>query len=1151
MDWLLAALFIALTSSLVLVFTYLNLYVQERQKYLALWLASWSLYAARFVLEALVALRVEPGVLLIMNQLSLLWSAAFLLWGTCLFSGKKLNGTWLALFVGGSIWIITGISFHLSSLWTTVPIFLVSAFTNVFTGVTLLRFREARGPAKLTTGWVFILWGLHKADYPLLRPLPWAAPFGYILSAVFGFISAVGIILVYLEKTKKELKASEEKYRSIFENAVEGIFQTTPEGRFLSANPAMARMCGQKCPEYMIGSVLSPTTQMYVDPDDRKRLQALLQEHGFVEQFETRMYLEDEARWVSLNVRAVKDGNGAIRFYEGSFQEITDRKRAEETLQQQSHLQELLMNMSATYINLPPEAVESEIDISLGEMAECVGASRAFVFEYGSDTQIMTATHEWFREGMKPRIADYQALPLAVVYPEWDVEAHRRGESIRIPDVMSLPPGFLKETLQRGGTRSGLYVPCMSEGECLGFVGFAWAEQHAFSANEERLLAVFANMLMNIRKRKHTEEALRESERKYHTLFDSANDAIFIMKGSLFIDCNRKTLELFGCDKEDIIGRSPMELSPEVQPDGLLSSEKASVRIDMALMGAPQFFEWRHLRMDGTPFDAEVSLNRVELGGDAYLLAIVRDVTQRKKAEEALYESEANRAAIMESTSDLIWSVDATDQFRILTFNTSVRENVASLAGTDVHPGVTPDDLHSPEISNIWKGLYTRCVTEGKIQTEYSTSKGSRTLLVSLNPIFRDGRIIAISVFGKDITERKMAEQALQESEEYFHQLFEQDEDALILFKRGTTEIIDVNPAVAVLYGYPKEELIASGPSALFSPDDFQRFQGILLSLEKDKPFTIKNILTRGRDAKRINVSVRGHIVRLQSQDVIYCDIRDITEQIRMKKETAIMQSKLIFANKMSSLGILVSSVAHEINNPNNFILFNSSLLQDVWKDATTILDEYQRENGEFFLAGLTYAEMREAVGKLLDGITGGSQRIKAIVNNLKDFARQDTGGTGRSVIINEVIAASVTMLNNQIGKLTKNFRVEYGNDLPEILGNSQQLEQVVINLLMNALEALPSKDSAILVTTSYDSSAGEIIVEIKDEGTGIPEDMLDKVMEPFFTTKQETGGTGLGLPISHSIIRDHKGSLQFQSAQGKGTRTFIRLPAPGGQQRS
>ena len=109
------------------------------------------------------------------------------------------------------------------------------------------------GPAKLTAGWAFILWGLHKADYPLLRPLAWAAPLGYILGAVFGFISAVSIILVYLEKTRKELKASEEKYRSIFENAVEGIFQTTPEGRFLSANPSLARMYGYESPEQLLG----------------------------------------------------------------------------------------------------------------------------------------------------------------------------------------------------------------------------------------------------------------------------------------------------------------------------------------------------------------------------------------------------------------------------------------------------------------------------------------------------------------------------------------------------------------------------------------------------------------------------------------------------------------------------------------------------------------------------------------------------------------------------------------------------------------------------------------------------------------------------------------------------------------------------------
>ena len=384
MSWLLPALFVALTGSLVLVFAYLNLYLQERQRYLALWLTSWLLYAIRCIFEVLAFEWENQAILLIVDQLSLLWSAAFLLWGTYVFSGKKLNRTWPVLFTGGSIWIVTGISFHLSSPWTVVPTFLASAFANVFTGVTLLRFREARGPAKLTTGWAFVLWGLHKADYPLLRQLSWAAPFGYLLSAILSFISAVGIILVYLEKTKRELRESEEKYHSIFENAVDGIFRTTPEGRLLSANPSLARICGYESPEHMVGPALGLMTQICVNPADWEESQAILREHGFVEQFETKYRKDGETRWASMNMRVVRDVSGEICFYEGSLEDITDRKRAEEALQYHLQLQELLMNMSATYINLPLELVEPEIPISLREMAECVGASRAFVFEYGS-----------------------------------------------------------------------------------------------------------------------------------------------------------------------------------------------------------------------------------------------------------------------------------------------------------------------------------------------------------------------------------------------------------------------------------------------------------------------------------------------------------------------------------------------------------------------------------------------------------------------------------------------------------------------------------------------------------------------------------------------------------------------------------------------
>ncbi len=196
-----------------------------------------------------------------------------------------------------------------------------------------MRLKEAKGPARPITGWAFILWGLHKADYPFLRPFGWIAPFGYILGAALGFISAIGIILLYLEKTKRELGASEQKYRSMFENAAEGIFQTTSDGRFLRANPALVRMFGYESAEQLMESVTSLGTQVYVEAGDRKRLLALIGEHGVVERFETQFRRKDgETLWVSINVRAVKDASGEIGFYEGSVEDVTDRKQSEREL---------------------------------------------------------------------------------------------------------------------------------------------------------------------------------------------------------------------------------------------------------------------------------------------------------------------------------------------------------------------------------------------------------------------------------------------------------------------------------------------------------------------------------------------------------------------------------------------------------------------------------------------------------------------------------------------------------------------------------------------------------------------------------------------------------------------------------------------------
>jgi C4-dicarboxylate-specific signal transduction histidine kinase len=284
--------------------------------------------------------------------------------------------------------------------------------------------------------------------------------------------------------------------------------------------------------------------------------------------------------------------------------------------------------------------------------------------------------------------------------------------------------------------------------------------------------------------------------------------------------------------------------------------------------------------------------------------------------------------------------------------------------------------------------------------------------------------------------------------------------------------------------------------------------------------------------------------MKLQNVEVIFCTFRDITKRIQLESQSREIQAKLIQANKMTSLGLMVSGIAHEINNPNSFILTNAQLLEKAWCDALKVLHEYQQAHGEFLVGGLPFSAMEQHIPEMVSGIVDGSQRITGIISDLKRYVRQDRRAEMRDTDVNKAVLAAVAILQNQIAQHTEHFNLELEEHLPLVRGNGQQLGQIFINLLLNACQALPNPRNGVALRTRYDAAARQVIVEIHDEGEGIPPELGKRIMDPFFTTRLDQGGTGLGLFISQAIIKEHDGSLEFASEPGKGTTFFIRLPS-------
>ena len=240
----------------------------------------------------------------------------------------------------------------------------------------------------------------------------------------------------------------------------------------------------------------------------------------------------------------------------------------------------------------------------------------------------------------------------------WFFDKMRNLEIIHVPDVEGLPPEAEREKKewQSQHIKSLICVPIVNGFTLVGFLGFDSVKvQKTWTDDMMLLIRMMAGFFASAFVQRKTEEKLQEGALRYRTLFEYANDSIFLIKDGIFIDCNSQTLRLFKCSREEIIGSSPHEFSPAVQPDGRQSDEKSAERIEAALVGKPQFFEWRYRTSDGDLFDADVSLNKIELGEEILIQAIVRDVTIRKKWEQAMKESEERYRSLFDDSRDAIY----------------------------------------------------------------------------------------------------------------------------------------------------------------------------------------------------------------------------------------------------------------------------------------------------------------------------------------------------------------------------------------------------------------------------------------------------------------------------------------------------------------
>ena len=620
----------------------------------------------------------------------------------------------------------------------------------------------------------------------------------------------------------------------------------------------------------------------------------------------------------------------------------------------------------------------------------------------------------------------------------------------------------------------------------------------------------FFGIAEDVTERRRNEERIRESEALYRTLFESSGEGLYLI-ADFYVDCNERGAEMFGCRRSEIVGLTPVDYSPEFQPDGRLSEEAAREYLAAAETGHEQSFTWRHLRTDGREIDTEVTLKRLSISGNVIVLASVRDVSERIRMESALRDSLMQLNTLVSSAVDGI----------VLTDHDGYIES-ANPAATKIFE-TSEQELIATNIVNLvaepHRSRYLDLLQQSDSDSASMLLRGVHEVLglrtgdyvfpmdIAISPLQLGDTVKYVAIL-RDISGRKFAEQRIVENEARLEAILSSAGDGIIVID-GDRNVQIFNDAAQSVFGRPASEVIGRRFEELvpgFSERSLPT-KGERLSFE-----TVGSHSDQGDFPLQLSVS-RVFVGGSESYSII---ARNLTEDYDRRE-------RMMEADKLTSIGTLAAGIAHEFKNYLAGIIGNASFAMDCLQEPDGM------------------EEAREA----FEQIIAIGEKANEIALSLLTYSRQRQNDL-ELIDLWEVIQSTLRFTGKELAEKRVEI-VTHFEELPKVMVSANRAQQLFLNLIINASQAIT--DGGV-ITISASRTESTVTIKIGDTGAGISPENMRRIFDPFFSTKGVWGkdavhGTGLGLSICKNIINSFGGEITVESSLGKGTTFSVTLPIP------